>query len=1053
MPLFRNFLLFALVLAVLLTVPAGVVLRDVAGELRGSRTAEALLERLHAASDLLHAVHEEQVASLQQQDGIRPAVVSLTAVRARTDAALRDAAADGTLLRQLRYRVDGGAATPLELLHGYHTVAAAVVAEAEGGAAAAGLPAELAGPVNAWLLLLRGMDYAAHERDLTWLMQGTVLAGERQALFELCHLQVRLDELLQHQLARKLPPPLAQPVVALVQDDTGPVAQYCTLIDNGVRASLLPGLAPDGGRLEALAGIERQFMQWIAGRQEQHLIAAWGRGFLTVLAGSIVSLLLLAYGFYLARAYARPLDSLIHAARDLHDEAVVTVRAEVNGSGEMAALAAAFNELADARQEHEQYQRLADNVFEHALDGILVTDASGTIQAMNPALGGMMGYPGRALMYRNVRLLQSGRHDAAFYQSMWQTLSRAGAWRGEIWNRRGDGELALFRLSIAAVRDAAGAVLHYIGMYSDVTERHRAEQALRRSDDYNRTIIAALGEGLYCVDGEGFLKFLNPVAERMLGWREEELYGRNAHDAFHGKRADGSPLPRSECALLGVFHNGINYHGEEVFTRRDGSSFPVECHSTPLRESGEITGAVVAFTDISRRKEDEQRIQHLAYHDSLTGLANRGFLLEHLRLLISQGHRRPQSLAILFLDLDRFKQVNNTLGHHLGDRLLTEVATRLRSALREGDLLARQGGDEFIVVCAADGEADAEGDVATAALVIAANIHAALVRSFLIEGLELYVNVSIGISCLPQHGNDAHTLLRRAEQAMYQAKSAGVRTSLYAPGGDRFLQERLTLENRLRGALVRNDLRLLVQPVVELASGRIVAGEALLRWNDAGRSIAPERFIPVAEETGQIMAIGDWVNGEVCRLAAQWRRQAPDFLLAVNLSPRQLFGSGLLRSLCRAMDANGLGRDALELEITETVTMSLPRRARRTISWLRRRGVHLAIDDFGTGHSSLVRLQEITADRLKIDRSFVKGLPDTLHSVTIVRNTITLAHDLGMKVVAEGVETEAQRRLLLELGCDHAQGFLFSPAVEPQRFGRLLEQGVLVPELADSSCA
>jgi diguanylate cyclase (GGDEF)-like protein/PAS domain S-box-containing protein len=1048
MRLFRHYFPFALIVATLLAVPAGLVLLDAAERLRDVRVAETVAAHLRHTSDLLRALREEQAASVRLHAAGRAGQTELATLRGQTDAALAAAPLQGSgairyvaddgemILARLRRAVDGGTAQVPDLLRGYRAYAEHVqTTRLPRGTA---LSAALAGPVGAWLTVGRSMDYVAQQRDMAWLnATGHSVAADGSDL-GLCALAVRLDEQVQDHAEWGLPPALAAAVVAAAQGVSEPALQRCT----GPAAVAL-SRGDVAAQLDALAAAESQVVQWIAAAAQQQLLAAWGRGFVTVVTGGALLLLLALYGFYLLRAYGRPLAGLARTVRILRQDPAAVARADAVGDGEMALLAAAFNELVDLRQEYEQHQRLSDSVFEHALDGILVTDAGGTIQAVNAALGAMLGYPGRTLMYRNVRLFKSGTHDAAFYRAMWQAIGEQGAWCGEIWNRRCDGALVLMRLSIAAVRDGAGTVLRYIGIYSDVTEQRRAANELSRVHAYHRTVIAALGEGLYCVDGDGVLRFLNPAAERMLGWREEELLGRNAHDAFHDRRSDGTPLPRGDCMLLGVFRDGIVYQGEEVFTRRDGSRFPVECHSTPLYENDVLTGAVVAFTDISRRKEDAQRIRHLAYHDGLTGLANRSFLLQHLRLLIAQGQRRPQPLAVLFLDLDRFKQVNDSLGHHIGDALLTAVAGRLRGVLRDGDLLARQGGDEFIVVCTA--AADDDDGVCRSAMEVATKMHAVLSQPFLIEGQELYIGASIGISCLPKHGDDADTLLRRADQAMYQAKNAGLDTAVYTRGDDRYLQDKLALETRLRGALARNDLLLLVQPVVDLASGRIVGGEALLRWYDGGRIVAPDVFVPVAEDTGQIVGIGAWVYTEACRMAARWRRQEAGFVLAVNLSPRQMVDRSLLRGLCDAMATHGLERDALELEITESVAMSLPRRARRSICWLRQHGVRISIDDFGTGHSSLARLQEITADRLKIDRSFVKGLPDTAHSVTIVRNTIALAHDLGMSVVAEGVETEAQRRLLLEMGCDYAQGFLFSRPVDADEFTRMLEGGVLKP--------
>ncbi|WP_275100373.1 EAL domain-containing protein [Sedimenticola hydrogenitrophicus] len=757
-----------------------------------------------------------------------------------------------------------------------------------------------------------------------------------------------------------------------------------------------------------------------------------------ILAGLIIPGLLAVIAWRKLRRTLLPIQSVTRAIAQLRDDlqAPIHVMDDPHHAG---GLASGFQHLVDLIQQREQSHRLAREVFDHVREGILVTDPDGVILAVNPAISEITGYSADGLIGQPVRLFKSGRHDAAFYAAIWASVNTTGEWRGSLWNRCCNGELALMRLSISAIKDADGTTYQYIGIYSDITGQHQMEKALRQAHDYQRQLIDTLGEGLFSVDAEGDLLFMNPAAERLLGWREAELIGRNAHDIFHGQRADGAPLARHECPMLGVFSRAEPYQGEETFTRRDGSRFPVLCHSTPIMEEGAVTGAVIAFTDISQRKEYERRIHHLAFHDSLTGLANRAFLMQHLQLLLAQErrHHHGAKVAVLFLDLDRFKHINDSLGHPVGDALLVEVARRLRNILREEDLLARQGGDEFIIVLSTPAVAAVKEQLLPER--VARKVRQAFEEPCHIGTSDLYVSASIGIAQFPEHARDADTLLRYADHAMYQAKNSSAGYAVYSHAMERAqLESAPRLVTRLHRAIEERRLSVQIQPIIELCSGRTVGGEVLARWCDEARMVPPSTFIPLAEETGLIHPLGEFVLEEACRLLNDWRRINAGLYLAVNVSPRQLTHRRWLRGAHDTLSHHHTPPEALELEVTESAMGSLPRRARRTMRWLRQCGIRCSIDDFGTGHSSLIRLRELRVDRLKIDQAFVRELPDSTHSATIVRNTIALAHDLGMQVVAEGVEQEAQRDCLQRMGCDFAQGYLFDRPLAAEAFGQRL---------------
>jgi diguanylate cyclase (GGDEF)-like protein len=460
----------------------------------------------------------------------------------------------------------------------------------------------------------------------------------------------------------------------------------------------------------------------------------------------------------------------------------------------------------------------------------------------------------------------------------------------------------------------------------------------------------------------------------------------------------------------------------------DGSLRYIHDRAFPIRDdTGKIYRIAGTAQDITARKEQEAHIQYLAYHDALTGLPNRALVMNRLDHALAQAHRHQEMLAVLFLDLDRFKTINDTLGHPAGDSLLQQVAVCLAETLREEDTVGRVGGDEFLILLPG---LTAPEDAAH----VADKILESLSLPFKVAAYKLHVRASIGISVHPRDADNAETLVKYADTALYLAKEQGRNTfRFFSPELDASVRARLHLENDLRSAIDKNQLSLLYQPLMDLDSGQCTGAEALLRWQHPELGpVSPDDFIPVAEETGLIIPIGEWVLRCACLQARTWQDAGREnFRVSVNLSRRQLEQADLAASLEQILRETGCPPQLLELEITESSTMNDPEQAIVRLQALNEMGIGLALDDYGTGYSSLAYLKRFPLNRLKIDRSFVEGIPEDSDDIAIVQTTIVLARQLRLKVVAEGVETQAQRAFLEAFGCDEIQGYLFAKPMAP----------------------
>jgi diguanylate cyclase (GGDEF)-like protein/PAS domain S-box-containing protein len=559
---------------------------------------------------------------------------------------------------------------------------------------------------------------------------------------------------------------------------------------------------------------------------------------------------------------------------------------------------------------------------------------------------------------------------------------------------------------------------------------------MRESREALAQLIDTVPAMVTAADRDGRLVFVNAAQAEAVGRSQAELVGHPVTDVFGPDRGAFSRELDSE-----VFASGEALPSfEEVMHRPDGSRVDLLTTKAPLRDSqGRVTAVLSTSVDITDRKRAEERLLHLAQHDPLTALPNRAYLAERLRERCSRGRRGEDGFALHFLDLDRFKAVNDALGHEAGDRLLVQAARRLRAAVRDGDLVTRLGGDEFAVL-------QENITAATEAGHLAGRIVAAFEKPFRLGGRSVSVTASVGITLFPKDSSGADELLRNADLAMYRAKrTGGARFSFFDPEMDAAAQQAMHLEAELRRALARREFELVWQPQVSLRTGRICGAEALLRWRHAERGvIPPAQFLHLAEETGLIAPITEWALAAACAQGVAWaKRRTGGLRISANLSP-SLFVSRDVRDLVLdALAASGLAPQLLDLEITERVLVDKVETVASTLRSLREIGVTFSIDDFGTGYSSLAHAKTFPVQRLKVDQNFIAGLDSDRTDVAIVGAIISLAHGLGMEAVAEGVETAEQVTALRRLGCDEVQGYFVRGPITADELTAMLDADVV----------
>ena len=666
--------------------------------------------------------------------------------------------------------------------------------------------------------------------------------------------------------------------------------------------------------------------------------------------------------------------------------------------------------------------------------GVRVTDNKGNLVLDNAASRRIWGET-QAPAGQNVADLRGWRPDSGepLQTADWgmaRALATGKSSRNQIVDIECvDGSRKTILHSAAAIVSADGEIIGGVAADEDIAEQRALAETLRESEARYLALFEHSIDAVFLMQPDGSILSANAQACRLLGYPENELRAL-------GRQGLTEPDDPRVAALLDDHQREGAARGETKMRRKDGSWVPVEVSSATFRDrSGELCASLI-IRDITDRKRAEEHIEYLAYHDELTGIPNRAHFQRAFEHTIATSQRQGLNCALMVVDLDRFKNINDIIGHEAGDQLLKQIAARLHTCLRDGDVLARLGGDEFVILMQDASSIDAVSAVAN-------KILEATSRPLFINEQEFLITASIGISTSPHDGTDLQTLLRNSDVAMYRAKESGKNGFQYfSPEMDAHGRERLSIESALGRALERREFMLQFQPKMQMSSRNVAGMEALVRWHNPEKGLMqPGEFIAIAEETGMIVAIGDWVLTEACRQGQALRSAGHGSLrVAVNLSMRQLYDEGLAMRVSEALAQTGFPAENLELEITESMVMRDAEGAIKLLQALRDTGVRIAIDDFGTGYSSLAYLKRFPIDCVKIDRSFIRDLPEDRDDASITRSIIAMAHNMNLEVVAEGVETVPQLDFLHAHGCDEIQGFLFSKPLGIDAFELFLDR-------------
>ena len=684
----------------------------------------------------------------------------------------------------------------------------------------------------------------------------------------------------------------------------------------------------------------------------------------------------------------------------------------------------------------EEQRRLAA-IVESTDDAILSKDRNLMITSWNAGAERLYGYSAEEAVGRTVTILIPPDRLGEEVEILDRVITGERVTRYETERVRKDGSVVEVSLTASPVRDAHGNVVGASVIAHDISERRAAERAVIAERDRAERYLQMAGSILVAGDPDGRVTMINRAGLDVLGRSEDEVIGADWFELVLPDELRDDLRSRFRSLMTRASSDGAMSYYETPVLTSGGEERMVAWMTSVMRDSsGAVTGVLSSGSDITERLKSEAAVAHLAYHDQLTGLANRTLLEEHLEIGLARAARDGRELALLYLDLDNFKMVNDSLGHAAGDRLLEMVAERLSGATRGSDIVARHGGDEFLILLA-----DLDGGSSQVAESVASKILSVLEEPFTMDEAEFVVGASLGVAIYPRDGETASALMRAADSAMYQAKAGGRSRYAIHSDGQRGDSDRLSMTARLRRGIERDELVLHYQPIFSVPDRRLVAVEALLRWNDPERGlVGPGEFVRLAEETGLIEPIGEWVIRSICEQALEWAKAGLDMRIHFNLSPRQLRQRRAVDAIRKVIISGGVPPDSLTAEITESTVMAEAEVGHSILSELRELGLNLSVDDFGSGYSSLGRLRHLPVNELKLDRSFLRSVPHDPEAGALVRGVLDLADGLGMDAVVEGVESGEQWDFLAGHSHALAQGFHLARPAPAEDVTLMLEQ-------------
>lgn len=682
--------------------------------------------------------------------------------------------------------------------------------------------------------------------------------------------------------------------------------------------------------------------------------------------------------------------------------------------------------------------------FQSAAIGMAIVSPEGRYLQVNAALCRMLGYTAdefRAMSFQDITHPDDLAGDLALSDA---TLDgRWSIYSVEKRYRHKNGSDVSTVLSVSLVRDEAGVPLYFVSQVQDITDRKLAEERLFREHELSEVTLRSIGDAVITTDVTGRITYLNPVAETLTGWSLDEGCGKNIDEVYRAISYDQGGLVLNPVTIAMEEDRVVWLGTNTTLRQRHGGEVPVEDSAAPIRDrSGAVVGAVLVFHDVTQQRALASQMAHMAHHDALTDLPNRTLFRDRLEQAVSQAQRTGGELAVLFGDLDRFKHVNDTLGHAVGDQVMVEAANRLKHCIGDGNTVSRWAGDEFgILLPRTDTSATTVNELAE-------RIVAALAEPIHVEGYPdpVEIGISLGISLYPLDASDSDALMQSADVALYDVKRNGRGSyQFFSEAMNEGARERVGMEAILRQAIRNENLELQYQPRVRLSSGHVTSLEALVRLRHGGEQISPTRFIRIAEESGLISLVGHWVIESVCRQLRAWSSTGlRNLKVSINVSPMQARREDFSATLLAATRRHGICPSQIELEITESTLVEPKQRITANLSKLQKAGFTVALDDFGTGYSSLSYLNRLPIDTLKIDRTFVTD-SGSREGGAVVAAIVALGKALGKGIVAEGVETQEQLDWLRTIGCDEVQGFLFAPPLEVGDLEGVLRAGGLLP--------